>query len=1098
MTERIKRETVDPLPVAETLPGFLREAAADRNVTADLVDRAVEETFREAGVSPDVARVMRSLMGSDSGSAVARAYYHGVAAGVTPGVLAGLRRTELEVPYVLTDVQANSLADYAPDCSLRFTARESHDHPLAAACRSIDRALVNSRLPPGALVSHVGGAIVPLVSSGMLGRGHHSCSPLIDRKDPSRHVLVNLRVRKMAADTTRRAEVRDAARGYLSRSLSHVCDQRVQDCGFSTPVLTSVHVYDVQMQDWAAIMDNKNAHLVEGCILFPRALFNEGSGEMAATGARYEVDASANLFRMGFVDSPAWWYEHQLSDYLKYGVDQILSNGEATYSYKVVERRGDTLFFRILRVSRTTLPEYLQHFRVPGVQMVRVNGFSVDRPGHGFATWARRAYLFPQPLWEDMLGHAKEMVERNVLSHEKLFNYYRTVAPRQSINAVVVAGGASVDDLTHLVPLVVHVALFAFLEVRKTQVETRVITDSVMADRVREREWTLYKCLAAFGQSLVSALQLTIAPLAWTVKKLNIGIDLLNEARAFDWELVPVVQQVSSKLVLSSCFSLEPDVVAGFSEEYALAAPAGMVGAAAADASTASFVLEAFGEDLPPAFRGALGKVVEAAKQPGEVEGKSGVAVEVELSHPGTVRTVEVSEAEVQRRRLAIREAIEECEAEATKSEAACADHYRELVVGGAPNVKKLISRREMFMNPEFWRVSAGIIEGSLSGAPVKGFQHAAVFCPTPVDGSRLLAVVEDEFKGLSSGEYVERVYYKIPNSAYSGWVYTNDSLLIFNGPAVSAAMETALTLPLDFYVTLNQGPPGCGKTTAIVELAGPGDVVLVPVRKAAKETAGRLQGKKGFTEAGIKMRVRTVDSYLVNRLRTRALRELHADRLLADEAFMTREGRWYAAAAHLHVTEVQAYGDKEQIPHVPRAECPKQYVSILPQEEVATFVSHRCPPELVACWGGVYNWRVRSSSKVKGEVGQVSDTVGRTIPTGCVMMGAYQADKKLLKEKYANCGVPIQVMTIHESEGNTYEHVWLHRFDMRRRSDRFSLYDREPYVLVAMSRSTRSFLYVAPKLGDVVQCWLEKGKDSRRIRAATDVATAGQSVEKL
>jgi len=1113
MTERIRRGgSAAASPEQSALPHFAEVLAPERYVTADVVDVAVDRVFSDANVSPDVARTMKSLMGSDSGSTVAQAYYHGLAAGAGRVGGFGVKRRTLEVPYSLGDEQATILQEYAPDFKLVFSSRESHDHPVAAACRQVDRALIHARLPPGLKVSHVGGAVVPLVLSGLLGHGHHACVPLVDRKDAARRVLEKLRVRKLEKDRTRRPEVRDSARGFLAAELPYVCGQTVQDCPFRTPVLASVHVYDIPMQQWPTIMKNKGADLVEGCVLFPRKLFDLNSGEMRATGARYEVDVGGDRFRMGFIDSPSWWYEHKLSDYLKYGVDQVLSDGGATYSYKVVERRGDTLFFRILKVARRTAPNYEQHYRVPGVEMVRVNGFPVAAEKTLAYGGARRAYLFPRPLWEDMLGHAKLMVERGTLSHEKLFNYYRTVAPRQTINAVLVAGGSTVDDINQLVPLVVHVALFAFLEVRRTQIEALRVTGEAMAKRVLEQEYTLYKVLAAFGKSLEAVLKVTVTPLMMLARLLDMGAEKFHAMREFDWAVVPTVQKVSAKLVLPGCFSGDNSVVADFSDAYAAMAPADLVTGAVADSTTAAFVLDAFGDALPEELQDGLRKAVEAPAEvvagKGEVGGAAARALPAIVEETVAAKQVaetdlsvtavdEISAEEVERRRQSIREAIVECDSEASKSEAACADNYRDLLIGGTPNLKKMVSRREMFGNPECWFVSAGIIEKSLSGAPVDGFQHAAVFCPVPFDGSRLLPVVEEEFRGMSQGEYVERLYYKLPTSSYSGWVYTCDPLLIHNGPAISAALRDALHLPLDFKVSLNQGPPGCGKTSAIVKHAVLNDVVLVPVRKAARETAERL-AKKGpeFLEM-VKARVRTVDSYLVNRARSRVLKSLKSDRLLADEAFMTREGRWLAAAAHLGVSVVEAYGDQEQIPHVPRAECPKFHVKLRFQEEKASFLTYRCPPQLVACWGGVYNWRVRSVSQVVGKVEHVQSTVGRDVPHGCVMMGMYQADKRYLREKYANCGVPIQIMTVHESEGNTYEHVWLHRTDLRRRTDQYSLYDRQPYALVAMSRSTHSFVYVAPNLGDLVSKWIQLGRDPRRVNAAADVASAGESVEK-
>lgn len=1102
MTTRVRREERDVVPEVEVAAA--RVAAPAYNVTADIVDRAVEEVFAEAQVSPEVAQVMRNLMSADSSSAVAHAYYHGVASGFGVAPSSVLEKPRLEVPYALSDAQVAALSSYAADFSLRFSAREMHDHPVAAACRMVDRAIINSRVPPGAAVSDVGGALVHLVTSGAFTRGVHSCAPSIDPKDPVRHVLARLQLRKIAADSKRETDVRLAAQRVLAADPALVCNRRVQDCDFATPVLTSVHVYDVPMGDWPAIMQRKKAQLVEGCLLFPRDIFRLQSSEMPVAGARYEVDTVRDVFRMGFVGSPSWWYSHKLSEYLKYGVDQVLYSEKAVYSYKVVERRGDTIFFRILRVGANTLPEYRQTYRLPGVPMVRVDGFPVHRVNHSLWGNARRTYLFPEPLWNDMLGHAKEMVERDTLTPERLFNYYRTVAPRQSINAVVVAGGSTVANLNELVPLIVHVVLFAFMEVRKTRIESTVLVESELLLRRRRDEWTLYKVLAGFGASLLGLTSLTCAPLLWVSKMIGVGMDKFVSGRAYEWRVEAVVQEVSAKLVLAASYSADAELTADpfGMEEMALAAPLNVVRAAEADGNVAQMLLDGFSSVLAPSQVASLRKALPDVEVPVKLAEASSARTptveEVSVSNPGTVATMEVDDLERLRRKASILEAIDECEAEAAKSEAACADQFRELMIGGAPNRRKLDSRREMFGNPEFWHVTSGVVDGSFSGAPVEGFVHAAVFCPVPFEGERLLTVVEEEFKGMSKGEYVERLWYKLPNLGYTGWVYTNDSLLIHNGPAIAQSMRDSLNLPMDFTVILNQGPPGCGKTTQIIDKAKPDDVILVPVRKSVRETADRLKKKSPELASMFPLRVRTLDSYLVNVDRNKKLRNLSAVRLLADEGFMAREGRWLAAAARLGVSVIEAFGDKEQIPHVPRAECPKNYVSLRYQLVYESFVSYRCPPELVACWGHVYDWKVRSASRTKGIVSQVSNTVGVNIPSGCVMMGMYQADKKLLQEKYSSCGSSVHIMTVHESQGNTYRHVWLHRFDNRRRTDTFSLYDKPAYVLVAMSRSTEEFKYVSPPLGDLVSRWIAQGQDKRRINAAADLASAGTPMEYL
>jgi len=243
---------------------------------------------------------------------------------------------------------------------------------------------------------------------------------------------------------------------------------------------------------------------------------------------------------------------------------------------------------------------------------------------------------------------------------------------------------------------------------------------------------------------------------------------------------------------------------------------------------------------------------------------------------------------------------------------------------------------------------------------------------------------------------------------------------------------------------------------------------------------------------------VRTVDSYLVNLFNDKKTGGLRTDRLLADECFMTHAGKWYAAAALLGVSEVHAYGDDHQILHIPRVQAPKLHVKLRYIDVANEWTTRRCPATAVAAWGGEYDWKVRTRSSVVGVMEEVRDTRGREVPDNCVMMCMYQADKRELKKLYAADLGRIQIMTSHESEGKTFKHVWLHRFDARKRSDKFSLFDQTPHVLVAMSRHTDTFLYRCPApLGDLVSRWVENSKDPRRVAAATDLETAGTTVER-
>lgn len=372
-------------------------------------------------------------------------------------------------------------------------------------------------------------------------------------------------------------------------------------------------------------------------------------------------------------------------------------------------------------------------------------------------------------------------------------------------------------------------------------------------------------------------------------------------------------------------------------------------------------------------------------------------------------------------------------------------------------------------------------------------FQHAAAYVPEESKtSSGLLPVV---FEKYAEGTKDEVEHARLLGCDFTGWVLVNDSLMIYNGPELTNTMREALAIKSVVHITLHQGPPGCGKTTSIIREAKQGDYVLCPVKKAAGETAERLNRTRPDMRPFFKGRVRTLDSYLVNFGLRKMIKEATASRLLADEAFMTHSGRWMAAARLLGVSEVHAYGDDKQIPHVCRADAPQYFKRIQADTVSEEWITYRCPADAVAAWGGEYGWRVRTASNVRKSITRHRTSEGLAVPDNCVMMCMNQADKLELKKRYNSCGKSIEIMTVHESEGNTYRDVWLHRFDNRVRKDKINLYDREPYVLVAMSRHTKTFRYISLADHDLVSAWVARSQDPKRIEQAQNVDTAGRDV---
>jgi hypothetical protein len=853
------------------------------------------------------------------------------------------------------------------------------------------------------------------------------------------------------------------------------------------------------MQDWPAIMEKKGAVVVEGCLLFSPRFFEQTSGELKVAGARYEVDPAKDLISMGFVGSPSWWYQHSWSSYMRYGVDQLMSTPSHTYSYKVVERRGDTLFFRIMRVGSGAKPVGEQYYRLPDVEVVEVKGFELMSYSKAARSLRPRTYRFPKPLWYDMLNHAALEFERGKLDFAALVNYYRTVAPRQTINATLVMGGFTVD-LVDLVPLVVHAGLAAAHSVFLNQKTVRGLTDMAMQERELAIESTLYKLFDGLWGTIQAVVSIPLVPFKLLGSLLRMAHRAVVSTKVLTWNPVVSVVRVSAVHLLGSHVSRAHFRAMGEVMEHAYAghvaedAPFDQLLVAIREPEIANMMLDLCKSWMPKSHVRALEAVANKSM------------ASVQPTPPPTYRTGSVvTDADIVQddklhveRVLAIQEAIEEAEMDNRKLVESCSRAYTALTRSGKP-VGSLIKKfEELYCNPDFWQVKNGVLQGSLLGLQASDFRHSAVYSARadPTTGSQVMAVFEDTWSGLDAdGVFVTREYKLISDRTYSGWVMTSDLLVIFNGPEILRAMRAALDVRHDYRVILEEGPPGCGKTTAIVEAVGPDDCVMCPVRESIQDTRARVMEKLS-NFIGPRTRLRTVDSYLTNYYLDAKTESMRSEVLLADESFMTHSGKWYSCAGLLGVAVVYAYGDTQQIPHIPRVQAAKLYVRIAAQEVRRKWLTYRCPADAVVAWNHLYGNCVRTVSKVRDSMRVVTSSRGLDIPHGCVMMCMYQADKKILRDVYAQSIKPknLKIVTAHEAEGKTYKDVWLHRFDVRKRTDDFSLFDQSQHVLVAMSRHTESFVYVCPQdVGDLVSTWISQ-VSPRKVQAVLDVTSAGES----
>lgn len=1087
--------------VHEPSPWLDMGNAVGTPITPAMMDEAFKRATAKCNLGPEDRDVFQTLASRDMASSATNAYYASKAAAVS-ATRAGVAQRWLKVKEKVTEKQQQVLQDYATEFEFDFKGNEPHDHPMASLMRKVDHNLIWSRIPHIPRAVDVGGNPLFYINEGLTNV--HICGGEIDRKDDSRYVWRDMQAKRLLSDTARPQVSRDMARAFLAKDKKFICGMKGQDCSVGAPILLSIHVYDIPLADWPLIMQKKEAFCVEGCMLYSDKILTDKSGTLGLVEARFEVDAKNDKFHMAFIDSPAEWYTHSWKSYVMYGKDcNFKTSGiDEYFSYRIIERRADTIFFRILRGTGKLPTEMYQSQRSPSIDLVRVAGFELnDRTGESNML-KRKTWHFPKSLWYEMVNYASEEYERGALDFAAMYRYYRTVSVKQTINAVLIVGGDPVGP-DELVPLVVHACMAAAAMAALGQRETRGLTELALKERGGKWRKTMEKC-AALAKSLVLCPVLAVtAPIRLMARAIGkLHFDSLQQY-LITWEpevevvRLPIHRLKYLKLGRSSRFEMDDLAVfakagAGFDHARALVKNQGLrdrlLGLTRGEDSNA---------DDSHTRIGTSSERTYSLSVPSTDGGKTSFATRTTYytdkgKSLGCADALRDSVISRERERLAaIREHISEIEVTMKATESRCMSAFRFLFSAGVPNKKALVTSDDSLFHPDVWEVKRGVLVRSIRGLGREDFSHMAVYSPE-------LAIKTTCIRAVDKSKYVDpetgkkSVNYVIRGSSFTGWVFVNDSLNVFNGEEVLDALKLSLTKPHRYSITVTQAPPGCGKTYAIKQLmrSDGTDMFACPVRESAVSTRAEFLEQHPEFENG-KTMMRTVDSYLTNYAR-QDVAAIHADRLMADEVYMTHAGKWYAMAGLLGVEEVLAYGDLKQIPHIPRVEVANIYTRVVPDINEHMWLNYRNPPSAIAAWGHLYDNRLRARSAEIGYFDEVKSATGRTIVPGTVIMCMYQATKVELRKLYKTDLSKVRIMTAHESEGKTFDYVWLHKTDARKRTDGASLYDAPAHCLVAASRHRKGFLYVNYGSPDLISTWVKNSRDPVRLSAVKDICTAG------
>lgn len=1086
-------------------------------VDSDLMDAAVDEALK--GETPERSALLKRLWSMDNGE-VAGAYFKDRLRQRLDNQYGHIGKREFVVRERLTEEEAVAVTKYAPEFDFKFQESVPHEHAFYSVRRAIDHELLVSNIPSGLKYIDFGGSVRYHVRKG--NTNVVVVAPFdIDYKDRAREALTRLTLGRLKNDPKASMETREMARSVCAEENTYHVRTEVSRARVQALRSIAVHVYDVPLSQWPKTMERCGVETHVGVLHFDNAFFHRDSGTFTSTGAMYEIDRERDVLRMRVAGSSAPWYEHKWSEYWHYGANQVIRTENNTYSYQILERRQDTIFYRIAKVSSATMMDRDQVYALPEVPMAIVTGFEVNeraKPG-GMASrcgLVRRQYHFPQVLWERMVGHAGKLIATTGLSCERMFNYYRTAVPRQSVNGVHTSGGQAVPS-DQVPALVAMAAAVAFVNSWKQTRTIRELTDAEQTFRLLEGESTVYKACCAFFDTFVALGHVAVSPFSLNgfVSKLHAR---LVDSQMVTWEPEVRIRSLSMALIVDhktlgySVKSPDSVILPTSSARY------GMVEQAADivrhDPVWSAKILSECGDDLKPSVRKRLQEVSASAtvlptdgsttavdESLPEREGTTESWVDGRLVRR-TVRPRVSAQDRASYRRSTIAEAVEECNLEIDANVSTCRRVFADVMIAGRVDKKVLVKRREENFNADIWAMRDGaIVPGSSVLDPSQEFTHGGVYVP---GGGRndvsLYPVLDELWEGTNqeTGLHERRVHKKIPID-YTGSVLVMDSLKIFNGPAVVDALERALRLgdeSFQYTVEACQGPPGCGKTTTVVrEGRLHGDKYLVPVKLSAEDLKKKLIEQHSVSERQVTAMCSTLDSLLVNYSTLREAAKSGFERLLADEYVITRGGKWHAAAALLGVDVVLAYGDSKQLGHGPRVDAPVNFLAIEEDVLKEEFVTHRCAAELLACFGYVYANKVRTTNLKPGSVKRFASLDQVQFEKDTLLCTMYQADKKLLKEYVMNMTHKPRVCTVHEAQGSAHDMVVLFNGDIRKRDhgDQTFLYNVERYALVAISRGRFKFAYVKQsEEPDLVTEMMERSKDVRRVEAAKELATQG------
>ncbi|BBZ90076.1 polyprotein [Brown algae RNA virus 1] len=295
--------------------------------------------------------------------------------------------------------------------------------------------------------------------------------------------------------------------------------------------------------------------------------------------------------------------------------------------------------------------------------------------------------------------------------------------------------------------------------------------------------------------------------------------------------------------------------------------------------------------------------------------------------------------------------------------------------------------------------------------APVTYNSHSRTYHCTRASGAYLY--FSDEISFMRERQLLERALPLLPQLASHNWS--------------------------KLHVELRHGAPGCGKTTSVLNDHTRGVDLVVTASKA-----GQMEYQE-LTDARYHQCYRTIDSAMLHGVR-------RSNRVFADEATMVHFGAlllvaWMADARHL-----VCFGDRDQIQFIARTPGMTVSHSEIQADKVVKIVrTHRMPQCMMPIMSQVYPG-ITTSNKREGSIVINHIAGGQSVPSDVSVVLTFTQSEKADMQQITS----VPVMTVHEAEGKTFDHVAVVRL---LRQDNI-IFESRPHIIVAISRHRDRLLY--------------------------------------